>query len=305
MKRLFYLIGAVFFLGVLGSQLLCRSIAFRDAAGRLFGHGRLLAMTNGKGIYESDVGQEGFLSASDLVATENLRRLARNEPLDLAKVDRAQSLLGAQFGDENAFLRGVRSNGFSITSLREKIAGRLRSLEWLEKQIAQATTDEECRKFYELNSALFTQPVRFHVAHLFLAAPADTPPEIVESKREAIDALAARLAHGESFSQLVAEASEDEATKANGGDLGFVSAARIPSEFFAEVEKLRVGQLSKPFRSHLGYHILLVSEIRPARLLGFAEAREEISSAIANGKRALIDDRLAGTLSSATYVRSH
>jgi hypothetical protein len=293
--RLFCLIAAASFSGVYGSELLCRSIVFRDAAGRLFGHGRLIAIEN-----------DDFSTVSDLVAMENLRHVARNETPDAARVDGELSLLRAQFGNERAFLREVRSNGFSLSSLRERIADQLCSLQWLEKQINAATgsTEKEFRDFYETHRARFTQPVRFRAAHLFLAAPADTPPEVVQSKREMIDALAVRLSRGETLAQLAAEASEDEATKSRGGDLGFFSSARMPAEFVAEVEKLAIGRRSSPFRSHLGFHIVEVTEIRPARALSFDAARAEILLVLANERRALIAKRLADMLSTATYARS-
>jgi parvulin-like peptidyl-prolyl cis-trans isomerase-like protein len=303
--RLFCLIAAASFFGVFCSELLCHSTAFRDAAGRLFGHGRLIAIADGKGVYEKDLSDEDFSTASDFVVTENLRRVARNEQPDAAKVDRELSLLRAQFGDEKAFLRAVRSNVFSISSLRERIVDQVRSLEWLEKQITAETaaTEKECRDFYETHLALFTQPVRFRASHLFLTAPVDTPPEIVESKREMIEALALRLARGQTLPQLATEASEDEATKSRGGDLGFFSSERMPPEFFAEVEKLAMGQRSNPFRSHLGFHIVEVTEMRPARVLSFDEARGDILPALANERRALIAERLADMLGTAMYAR--
>ena len=303
--RLLCLIAAASFSGGFCSDLFCRSIAFRDAAGRLFGHGRLIAITDGKGVYEKDVDDADFSTASDLVGMENLCRLARDESPDEAKVDRELSLLRAQFGDDKAFLREVRSNVFSISFLRERVADQIRSLQWLEQQIAaeKAATEKECRDFYETHLALFTQPIRFRASHIFLAASADTPPEMVESKREMIDVLAARLARGETLPQLAAEASEDEATKSRGGDLGFFSSERMPSEFFAEVKKLETGQRSNPFRSHLGFHIVAVAEIRPARVLSFADARGEILLALANERRALLIERLADMLGTAMSSR--
>jgi parvulin-like peptidyl-prolyl isomerase len=304
--RLFCLLLAAS-IGVLGSECLCRSTAFRDAAGRVFGRGRLIALAEGKGVYERDLETEEVLTASDLVARESLRRLAQNEPADPAKLERELALLRAQFGDEQAFLHKARSNGFSPPSLRERIADHLRSLQWLEKQVitaAKAATEKECRDFYEAHRMIFAQPIRFRASHLFLAAPVDTPSEIVESKQEMIDTLAKRLRAGETLAQLAAEASEDEATKARGGDLGFFAAARMPPDFFAEVEKLAVGQRSKPFRSHLGFHIVEVTDIRPARVLGFDEARGGILLALANERRALIAKRLADMLSTATYARA-
>jgi foldase protein PrsA len=296
--RLFCLIVAASLVGVFCSELLFRSISFRDAAGRLFGRGRLIAVTGGEDIYEKDLANGDFFTASDLVVMENLRRAARNEPLDAAKVDRELSLLRAQFGNETAFLRGARSNGLSVSSLRARIVDQLRSLQWLEKQITadKAASEKERRDFYGTHRALFTQPVRFRASHLFLAAPTDAPPEIVESKREMIGALADRLARGETLSQLVAEASEDEATRSRGGDLNFFSSVRMPPEFFAEVEKLGVSRTSNPFRSHLGFHIIQVAEIRPVRVLSFDEARGDILLALANERRSLIAERLAGML---------
>jgi parvulin-like peptidyl-prolyl isomerase len=290
---------------VLGSDLLCRSTAFRDAAGRFFGHGRLIALTGHKGVYEKDLDDEHFSTASDLVVMENLCRVARNEPPDTAKVDEEVSLLRAQFGDEKDFLREVRSNVSSLSSLRERVAEQVRSLQWLEKQVTaeSAPTEKEYRDFYETHLALFTQPIRFRASHVFLAAPENAPPEIVEAKREIIDALAGRLARGETLPQLALEASEDEATKSRGGDLGFFSSARMPPEFFAEVEKRAVGQKSNPFRSRLGFHIVEVAEIRPAHLLSFADARGEILLALANERRALLAERLADMLSTAKHAR--
>jgi hypothetical protein len=304
--RLFCLIAAASFSGVFCSELLCRSMAFRDAAGKLFGRGRLIALADREGVYEKDLDSEDPSKVSDVVARENLRRMARHEVLETANVDGELSLLRAQFGDDTVFLRRVRSDGLSISSLRERIADQLRSLQWLEKQIIATTgpTEKECREFYETHRALFMQPIRFRASHLFLAAPAETPPEVVESKRQMIDAFAVRLSRGETLAQLAAEASEDEATKSRGGDLGFFSSARMPSEFVDEVEKLAAGRRSNPFRSHLGFHIVELTEIKPARVLGFDEARAEILLALANERRALIAKRLADMLSTATYARS-
>jgi hypothetical protein len=303
--RFLCLLAAVSFSGVFCSELLCRSTVFRDAAGRFLGHGRLIALTNGRGVYENDLGDD-FFTSSDVIAGENLRRAARDEPLDVASVDHELSLLRSQFGDEKAFVGEVRSNGFSISLLRDRIADQLRSLQWLEKQITaeKGVTDKECRDFYETHRALFAQPVRFRASHLFLAAPAETPPEIVEAKGKLIETLAARLARGETLPQLAAEVSEDEATETRGGDLGFFSSLRVPPDFFVEIEKLAAGGRNNPFRSHLGFHIVEVAATRPARVLSFDEVRGEVSLALANERRALLGERLADMLSTATYARS-
>jgi peptidyl-prolyl cis-trans isomerase C len=295
--RLFGLLAIAGGLGLIGSELLCRFGSFRDAAGRLSGRGHLITITNGKGIYETDLEEE--VTASDLVIRQNLRRLASKDLIDPARIDREVSLFKAEFGQDKRFAKALHLSGLSISSLREKIGEQLRGLDWLEKQIGpdSETPEQACRKVYETHPELFTQPVRFRASHLFLAAHAETPPETVEEKAKAIEALALRLSRGEAFSQLIAETSEDEATKSRGGDLGFFSETRMAPEFFAEVQKLRPGETSKPFRSHLGFHIVRLDEVKPARLLSFEEARPEILAVLANEQRASVADRLAKNLS--------
>ena len=219
--------------------------------------------------------------------------------IDPARVDRELALLKAQFANDNAFGKALRGSGLSISSLREKIATQLRGLQWLEKQIAPAMklTEQECREFYQAHQELFRQPLRFRASHVFLAAHAETPPEVIEEKELAIAALAERLAKGESLSQLAAEASEDEATKSRAGDLGFFAESRMAPEFIAEIKNLRLGETSKPFQTHLGFHIAQVTDLKAARLPGFAEVRPEISVALANERRVLQADRLAESLS--------
>jgi parvulin-like peptidyl-prolyl isomerase len=295
--RLFVLIAAALLLGLVGGELLYRSAAFRDLAGRLTGRGGVVAIAQGKRIYETDLGDDKP-SAGDLVVLENLRRAAANEKIDPARVDREIALLAAQFGTDKAFRKALYVDDLSILSLRETVASQLRGLNWLERRVQPASlvSEKQCRQFYEAHRDFFTQPVRFRASHLFLAAHAETPPDDVEQKEVAIAALAKRLGQGEALSQLAAEASEDEASKPRGGDLGFFAERRMPPEFISQIQKLRAGEISKPFRSHLGFHIAQVTEIKPARLLSFDEARSEISVALVNERRAHVMTRLAGDL---------
>lgn len=293
------LIAGAILLGAAAGELLCHWPAFRDVAGRVMSRGRLVNIVNGKGIYETDLGGDEDVTASDAILAENLRRAASEGRVDPSRVETEITLLRAQFDDPKKFEAACRSAGLTDSVLRERIEEQLRELDWLEKQITAtiAVTDQECRAFYDGHSSLFNQPERYRVSHVFLAAHAETPAEVVGEKETAIAALAERLRQGESLSQLATEASEDEASKGGGGDLGYLSEARLPANFIAEIKKLRVGETSKPFRTHLGFHIAQLTEIKPSRVLSFAEARGEIHSAIANEYRAASVDRIVHEIS--------
>ncbi len=159
---------------------------------------------------------------------------------------------------------------------------------YLDARIAAepAVTEANARQFYESERARFQTPPRFRARHIFVAAPAGTAPDVMLAKRSVAQALSIRRLAGEAFEDLAVEASEDNNTKDRGGDLGWFSAARMPPDFIAEVQKLASGQTSGPRQTHLGFHIIELTDTKPARELTFEEAREEIFRQLANEHRA-------------------
>jgi foldase protein PrsA len=83
-----------------------------------------------------------------------------------------------------------------------------------------------------------------------------------------------KLRAGADFSKLVTEYSDDQETKASGGDLGFVKpTSPYPDDLKKAALALKVGDVSDPIRIQLGFYILR-SEERVAT--PFAEVREQI-----------------------------
>ena len=90
--------------------------------------------------------------------------------------------------------------------------------------------------------------------------------------------------------------SEDEATKKRGGDLAFFSESRMPPDFFAVVAKMQVGEISPPIRTALGFHIIQLTDARPARQLSLAEVTAEIRLNLENEKRRIATESLTTDL---------
>jgi PPIC-type PPIASE domain len=289
--------------GIATGELAVRSPVCRDALGRIFGRGHLIAIVHGKGIYQASL--TNGTGVESLVVAENIRWLSREEPVAISARDRAYHLLESQFGDEKAFASAFRSNGFSFRSLRVAINEHLRAQRWIDNKIApkMVISDEECRQFFNAHHDAFNQPLRYRATHLFLAAPAETPADVLEAKRLLIESFAGQIAQHVDLSELAEQFSEDEATKPDGGDLGFFSASRMPSDFYSEVAKLRVGEKSKPFRSHLGFHIVELTDMRPSREMSFDEVRAEIAAALEAVKRRAAVEQLAAGLKTADYRR--
>ncbi len=252
----------------------------------------------GEGLYRTTAARKwlasqiGFIKGSpisnELVRQENLQRAAREEIVTNEEIEREIDLLRNQFGDEKIFAQASKISGFTPESLRVFVRDHLRAHRWIEGQIASqlAVTSPETQQFFAANASRFLLPQRYRVSHIFLAAPDGYPEEVIAAKRNGIQGLSVRILAGEKFADLVAEASEDEATKQIGGDLGYFSAQRMPPEFMAELEKLHVGEISGPIRSHLGFHIVQLTEIKNPEQVSFDKVQSEIASILTNQKRA-------------------
>ena len=312
--------------GTCCAQLAVRSVVLRDKLGIIFGHGHLLALAHGHGIYQSDVdrrlAETHYLAGSangevtkaerqsaltDLIANTALGARADEERIPRADVKRELDLLRSQFTNVKIWSSALQGSRLNEPLVSQILWANLRSRQWMSKRIGHDVdvTEDECRRFYESHPQDFFLPERLRVSHLFLAAPPETAPEIVETKRTAIEALSVRLVAGEDFAKLVAERSEDEATKLRGGDLDYFSANRMPPDFVEAAHKLRLGEISKPIRTRLGFHILKLIDVQAARQKTFDEARTDIAIELANQKRAAAVPRLIVDLSSqADYLRS-
>lgn len=302
MKRTVFALAGI----VIGSALGFGSAEFaltsplaRDRIGLLFGRGHLLAIARGRGIYEidlqravgekkdEDAGERPFSRRSvfdELIARTMTEALARSESdVDPANVAAAFELLRAQFGEEKSWRAALARSGFSARTLRRNVATHLRAEGWIRARVgARAANPAECQLTYDTHRSRFHQPERFRASHLFLAAPPETSPDVVDLKEKTIRALAERLGRGEDFFELVAEASEDEANKTLGGDLGWFSESRMPPDFMQFVRQLAIRQVGPPVRTRLGFHIIELTDRQPPRDMTSKEAQPEIEHDIEN-----------------------
>jgi parvulin-like peptidyl-prolyl isomerase len=74
----------------------------------------------------------------------------------------------------------------------------------------------------------------------------------------------------------------------------------MPPDFVEAALKLHPGEISKPIRTRLGFHILKLIDIQPARQKIFDEARSDIAIDLANQRRARAVRKLMVDLSSET-----
>jgi len=99
-------------------------------------------------------------------------------------------------------------------------------------------------------SGLTQQLTQYHARHILIRADNDA-----EAKAK-IDTLRARIAGGADFVEVAKRDSDDVTSKANGGDLGWFGADDFGPEFGQQVLALQDGEISAPFKTQAGWHIV-------------------------------------------------
>ena len=86
------------------------------------------------------------------------------------------------------------------------------------------------------------------------------PNEVVSNSeaQQRITRLYERILAGADFGQLARASSDDTASAVEGGSLGWVNPGIMVPEFEEEMNKLQPGQISAPFESQFGWHIVQV-----------------------------------------------
>lgn len=95
---------------------------------------------------------------------------------------------------------------------------------------------------------------------------------VTGAAKKKADDLYAQLKKGANFAKLAKANSQDTASAANGGDLGFFGKGKMVPDFEKAAFALKVGEISKPIRTVYGYHIIKVtakkgSQIRASHIL--------------------------------------
>jgi peptidyl-prolyl cis-trans isomerase SurA len=76
--------------------------------------------------------------------------------------------------------------------------------------------------------------------------------------RQRLEQIRQGIVKGESFAAAAAAASQDPGSASDGGDLGWQTPDVFDPRFSAAIAKLKVGEISEPFQSQYGWHIVEV-----------------------------------------------
>ncbi len=148
----------------------------------------------------------------------------------------------------------------TVPALQSELAG-------YRKQLANSYLNDKEVTTNLIDEVIERRKTDVEVSHIFLPLDAKSS-YLIKNKVEAnVKEISKRLQRGEDFAKLAKEVSLDQASAVDGGYLGYY-VAPLPSGFYAfenAMYNTPVGKYSEPILSKMGYHIIKVSNTRPAK----------------------------------------
>jgi len=149
------------------------------------------------------------------------------------------------------FKQMVKRNGFTMKELKEDIRDDIKVKKYLSLiESLSNVSESELKDMY----------TRVNASHILISIAKDADKEVIKAKKDLIDSLYERAKKGSDFGVLAKENSDDPGSKLDSGSLGWFKKGVMVPEFEKVAFSIEKEEISKPFRSEYGYHIIKLNE---------------------------------------------
>ena len=200
-----------------------------------------------------------------------------------------------QFSTELEFQQALASMGSTAAefriSLTEQARSELTAQKYLQMRLSELNpvpvSEEEVRERFEARKAMLgPKPATVSLKNIIIT-PGPSEDARLAAREKGQQALLQALS-GADFALLAREYSDDEATRTQGGSLGWVRQSQLLTEFENKLFTMQVGEISDLVETSVGYHIIKLDRIRGAeRQTRHILLRPEVTDADVDSARAL------------------
>lgn len=127
---------------------------------------------------------------------------------------------------------------------------------------------------------------KIHVRHILMKNNDRTPDTEVQAS---LNKIREQCLLGSDFGKLASKHSEEHSSASKGGDLGWITASSVPTDFYDAISHLRAGEISQPIKTAAGWHLMQVLEARQTPVTSQA-ARSKASELLFQRK---VEERVA------------
>jgi peptidyl-prolyl cis-trans isomerase C len=202
------------------------------------------------------------------------------------RVARAEKLITQEGLD---FDQSLKELGYTRETFREEVA---LPLAWLE-HARLAITDKAIADYWKSHRSKF-DGTEVRASHIVKRLPRDAEESDGTKAKQQLTAVRQSIVSGESTFADAAGKHSDSPSGKDAGDLGqFAYKGRMPQALTQVAFQLKTGDVSEPFESPFGVHILTVTEVVPGDL-SLEDARGEIFQELSAKLQAGLISQLRG-----------
>ena len=126
--------------------------------------------------------------------------------------------------------------------------------------VTDADVLAEARQMYDRTKVMIGTKGLVRPAHILLRLSTKATAQQQEKIKQRMDSVYRALQGGADFAEMAKKVSEDAGSAARGGELPWIAPSQTLKEFEDVAYSLAPGQMSKPFLSPVGYHVILMKE---------------------------------------------
>ena len=182
--------------------------------------------------------------------------------------------------DDAGLQQALAQQGYTLQGYKADLRRQLLRLRAVNQLVAPKVqvTDEDVRARYDQMARRTEQVQAVKLSHMLFKLP-DHPTEqqIAEAKEKASKAIA-RVKGGEEFAKVAATDSDDDSTKATGGELGWFQRGSMANPAWEPIVfAMEKGDVRGPVTGPQGFHVFQVTEVKRSDLKPFPEMKEQLS----------------------------
>ncbi|MBI4837690.1 MAG: peptidylprolyl isomerase [Nitrospirae bacterium] len=220
----------------------------------------------GKGLFKESAGNAREIEKTFLNNMIDVRlqlQEARRKGVEVkdSELDEAIANIKKKYNmKQEDFITSLGAEGYTLEEYKEKLREQIMLSKIVMSEVRSnvLVTDREIEDYYEANIEKYNRENAVRIRQIFFNASDEGQKAEAEAKAEKV---MKKIKAGEDFARLAEEFSDD-ASKKFGGDLGYVTKGSILKEIADAAFSLKSGEISRPFRSSRGLHIIKVEQQR-------------------------------------------
>ena len=248
---------------------------------------KMRAAHNGQQLSDADITAAKNRILENLIDGELLYQQSQKKGIkvDDQAVNKRIEMMKKRFPDETAYKKALERMHVSEKEFRAEIQRALTIRQLIDTDVRQeiTVTEAESKKYYDSNLNLFKQPERVKASQIWIkVAPGAKDSERVQARKK-IQMIQKKITQGEDFGKLAKTYSEGPNAQRDGA-LGYFKRGQMSKPIEDAAFALNVGKVSGIVETRFGYHLIKVTDKKPAGIIPFEKVRPMIEQQLKKEK---------------------